>query len=112
MKSITTRIAVLAIAAALMFIPSWAETQSLTGTVSDSMCGATHMAKDKSPAECTRICAKGGSKYALVVGKTVYTLNGHEAELDKVAGAKATIKGDVSGETVTVQSVVPAMKMK
>jgi hypothetical protein len=54
---------------------------------------------------------KGGSKYALVVGKKVYTLEGHEAELDKVAGMKATVKGKVSGETVTVQSVVPAMKM-
>jgi hypothetical protein len=54
---------------------------------------------------------KGGSTYALVVGKKVYTLEGHEAELDKVAGMKATVKGKVSGETVTVQSVVPAMKM-
>jgi len=84
---------------------------TLTGIVSDSMCGAQHMAKDKSSAECTRECVKGGSKYALVVGKKVYTLEGHEAELDKVAGMKATVKGKVSGETVTVQSVVPAMKM-
>lgn len=86
--------------------------KTLTGTVSDSMCGATHMAKDKSVAECTRECAKQGTKYALVVGKKVYTLEGHEAELDKLAGMKATVKGKVSGETVTVQSVAPAMKMK
>ncbi len=84
----------------------------LTGIVSDSMCGAHHMAKDKSAAECTRECVKQGTKYALVVGKKVYTLEGHEAELDKVAGMKATVKGKVSGETVTVQSVVAAMKMK
>lgn len=84
---------------------------TLTGIVSDSMCGAHHMAKDKSAAECTRECVKQGTKYALVVGKKVYTLEGHEAELDKVAGMKATVKGKVSGETVTVQSVVPAMKM-
>jgi hypothetical protein len=86
--------------------------KTLTGTVSDSMCGAHHMAKDKSAAECTRICVKQGTKYALVVGKKVYTLQGHEAELDKVAGMKATVKGKVSGESLTVQSVVPAMKMK
>jgi hypothetical protein len=84
---------------------------TLTGIVSDAMCGAHHMAKDKSAAECTRECVKQGTKYALVVGKKVYTLEGHEAELDKVAGMKATVKGKVSGETVTVQSVVPAMKM-
>jgi hypothetical protein len=84
---------------------------TLTGIVSDAMCGAHHMAKDKSAADCTRECVKQGTKYALVVGKKVYTLEGHAAELDKVAGMKATVKGKVSGETVTVQSVVPAMKM-
>ena len=86
--------------------------KTLTGTVSDSMCGAHHMAKDKTPAECTRTCVKQGTKYALVIGKKVYTLEGHEAELDKLAGKKAAVKGKVSGETVAVQSAVPAMKMK
>ena len=64
------------------------------------------MATDKSAAECTRMCVKQGTKYALVVGKKVYTLEGHEAELDIVAGTKATVQGNVSGETLTVQSVV------
>jgi hypothetical protein len=31
-------------------------------------------------------------KYALVVGSKVYTLEGHESEVDKLAGQKATIK--------------------
>jgi hypothetical protein len=70
------------------------------------------MEKDRSAAECTRECVKKGTKYALVVGKRVYTLDGHGAELDKVAGMKATVKGKVSGETVAVQSVEAAMKMK
>ena len=82
--------------------------KTLTGIVSDSMCGAHHMAKDKSPAECTRICIKQGMKYALVIGSKVYTLEGHESEVDKLAGQKATGKGSVTGETVAVQSVVPA----
>ena len=82
--------------------------KTLTGIVSDSMCGAHHMAKDKSPAECTRMCIKQGTKYALVVGSKVYTLEGHESEVDKLAGQKATVKGSVTGETVAVQSVVPA----
>ena len=91
---------------------SSATPKTLTGIVSDAMCGAHHMAKDKSPAECTRVCVKQGTKYALVSGKKVYTLEGHEAELDKLAGMQATVKGSVSGETVAVRSVVPAMKMK
>ena len=87
---------------------SSATPKTLTGIVSDSMCGAHHMAQDKSPAECARICVKQGMKYALVVGSKVYTLEGHEAELDKLAGEKVTVKGEVAGETVAVQSVVPA----
>ena len=89
---------------------SSAAQKTLTGVVSDAMCGTHHMAKDKSPAECTRACVKQGTKYALVVGKKVYTLEGHEAELDKLAGANATVKGKVTGETVSVQSVASAKK--
>jgi hypothetical protein len=107
------------LAAAQMQMPSndkpsqsSADSKTLTGMVSDSMCGAKHMAKDKSAADCTRECVKQGSKYALVVGKKVYTLEGHEAELDKLAGMQVTVKGNVSGETVAIQSVESAMKMK
>ena len=83
----------------------------LTGTVSDAMCGAHHMEKDKSAAECTRECVKKGTKYALIVGKKVYTLDGHEAELDKLAGEMATVKGTMMGEMVMVESVAAAKKV-
>jgi hypothetical protein len=72
------------------------------------MCGASHMLKDKTPAECTRACVKEGSKYAPVVGNKVYTLTGHEAELDKLAGQKATVKGKISGDTIAFDSVTAA----
>ena len=68
------------------------------------MCGAKHM-QEGSAADCTRVCVKGGSKYALVVGDKVYTLTGHEEELDKLAGQKVTVTGKVKGETVEVASV-------
>lgn len=86
--------------------------KALTGVISDSMCGAKHMAKDKSPADCTRMCVQQGQKYALVVGQKVYTLQGHETELDKLAGQRATVKGAASGDTITVSSVTPAKKKK
>ncbi len=85
--------------------------KTLTGIVSDSMCGAQHMEKDKSAAECTRECVKKGTKYALVVGKKVYTLDGHEAELDKLAGDRATVKGSMMGEMVMVESVAATEKV-
>src|SRR6266478_3733321 len=89
---------------------SSAAPKALTGTVSDSMCGAHHMEKDKSAAECTRECVKKGTKYALIVGEKVYTLDGHEAELDKLAGERATVKGSMMGEMVMVESVTAAKK--
>ncbi len=72
------------------------------------MCGQTHMMKDKSDAVCLRYCVKQGNKHALVVGKTVYTLEGHEAELDKYAARRVRLKGTLRGDTVTVESVAPA----
>jgi hypothetical protein len=84
------------------------EQKTLTGVVSDAMCGSTHMMKDNPAAECLRYCVKQGTKYALVVGKNVHTLEGHEAELDKYAAQKVTVKGALKGETLTVESVSPA----
>lgn len=84
--------------------------KTLTGVVSDSMCGANHMAKDKTPAECTRLCIKQGQKYALVVGTKLYTLQSHEQELDKLAGQRVTVKGTMTGDTLSVTSVAAAKK--
>jgi hypothetical protein len=78
--------------------------QTLTGVVSDATWGATHHMKNMTPAECTRACAKN-SGYAIVVEKDVYALKGHETELDKLATETVTVKGTVSGKTVTVESI-------
>ena len=85
---------------------AFAAGKSYTGTVSDAMCGAKHMG----PAvECTRACVSKGSKYALVVGDKVYTLEtsdkGALATLDKQAGAKVTVTGTEKDNTITVSSV-------
>jgi len=84
------------------------KSQTLTGQVSDVMCGAKHENPAKS-AECTRGCVKHGSKYALVVGDKVYTLEtSDQAALDKLnglAGAKAKVTGELEGDTMTVKSV-------
>jgi hypothetical protein len=84
------------------------KSQTLTGEVSDSMCGAKHEMPGKA-ADCTRACVKHGSNYALVVGDKVYTLQTSDQAtldtLDKLAGAKAKVTGEVDGTTVTVKSV-------
>jgi len=84
------------------------KSQTLTGQVSDSMCGAKHE-ESSNPANCTRGCVKHGANYALVVGDKVYTLQTTDKtaldSLDKLAGAKATVTGEVDGTTVNVKSV-------
>jgi len=93
----------------LAVIPALAagKSETLTGEVSDAMCGVKHEMSNK--AECTRACMKHGSKYALVVGDKVYTLEtSDKAALDKLndlAGAKAKVTGEVDGTTIAVKSV-------
>jgi hypothetical protein len=84
------------------------KSQTLTGEVSDAMCGAKHEMPGKA-ADCTRACLQHGSKYALVVGDKVYTLETSDkaalAKLNDLAGAKAKVTGEVDGTTITVKSV-------
>ena len=84
------------------------KSQTLTGEVSDAMCGAKHEMPGKA-ADCTRDCIKHGSSYALVVGDKVYTLQTSDqaalAKLNDLAGAKAKVTGEVDGTTISVKSV-------
>src|SRR5258708_28831115 len=78
--------------------------KTLTGIVSDALCGKTHMMQGASAAKCTRECVKAGTDYALVVGDNVYTLKGDKAAIDKFAGASVVVKGQLGRNPVTVES--------
>ena len=87
------------------------KSQTLTGEVSDAMCGAKHeMPGDD--ANCTRACVSKGSKYALVMGDKVYILDTSDkaalATLDKQAGAKVTVTGTEKDNTIAVTGVTAA----
>jgi hypothetical protein len=77
--------------------------RTLTGAVSDTMCGAHHMMADDT--QCVHACIKQGSKYALVVGQEVYTLNGHDDDFEKLANKQVSVTGAVSGDAITVTKV-------
>jgi hypothetical protein len=85
--------------------------QSLTGKVSDAMCGANHMMAGAG-SDCVRACVQKGSKYALVVGDKVYVLDTSDKvtldKLDKLADKQAKVTGQVNGDSVTVSSVSEA----
>lgn len=104
-----TSLSVLFLALASISVAA-ADKQTLTGEVSDAMCGSGHM--QGTPAECTRVCVGRGSKYALVVGEKVYALNTEDktalATLSQQAGKNATVTGTVNGVAVDVSSVAPA----
>ncbi len=82
--------------------------QTFTGKVSDAMCGAHHMMSGPE-ADCARACVGKGSKYSLVVGDKVYTLDTDDksalGNLDKLAGANAKVTGTLNGDTIAVSSV-------
>ncbi len=81
--------------------------ETLTGVVSDSVCGAMHPESDAK--KCIATCIKGeGAEYVLVVGEKVYTLKGKTAGVEKLAGAKAKVTGTVDGTTIQVASISSA----
>jgi hypothetical protein len=75
---------------------------TVRGTVTDAMCGAHHIMKNASAAECTRACVKNGSDFALLSGDKLYTLKGDKSLFDKWAGQTVTVQGQVSRTTITV----------
>lgn len=85
-------------------------TEELTGIVSDATCQGRHNRKAVTNYGCTRKCVENGADYALVVGQTVYVLEGHRAELEKFAGGRATVSGRVTENRVLVDSVTAVKK--
>lgn len=103
------RISTLFLSVALSTVVTSAQSsQTLTGTVSDAMCGAHHMMKGATAAQCTRECVKQGSDFALVAGDKIYTLKGDKSQLDRFAGQNVAVKGKVDGTTITASSISPS----
>jgi hypothetical protein len=87
-------------------------TPTFTGKVSDAMCGAKHSEGNIAPADCVRVCAQKGAKYALVVGDKVYTLSTSDQvaldELNKLAWQQVKVTGTANGDTISVKTVAAA----
>jgi len=82
--------------------------QTLSGTISDSMCGAHHPSGITAKA-CTTGCVKKGAKYVVVVGDKVYSVANQNAPgLAKYAGDNVKVKGTVDGDSITVKKISKA----
>ncbi len=86
---------------------------TMTGTISDSMCGASHPTeehgKPMTAKQCTLGCIKQGAKYVLVSEGKVYKISNQNAkDLMKYAGDNVKVTGSMSGDTITVTKIAKA----
>jgi hypothetical protein len=86
---------------------SWAGSTSLTGTVSDSHCGAKHAEASDAAAGCVGSCVKGGAKYVLVSDGKVYDLDAQD-KFAAFAGKSVKVTGELKGTAIAVASVEAA----
>ncbi len=84
--------------------------KTLTGIVRNAVCIGWHNRKGQTNYSCSLKCVEDGADYVLVVGKTLYILQGHRTELDKFAGGRATITGRLIGRNLSVDSVAKVKK--
>lgn len=98
----------LMIMTALAAIPAMAATTTLTGVVTDDMCGKKHMMEGKPDAVCIRACVKEGSNLAVLANGQMYVLAGKTQEVNALAGQKVTVSGELKGSTLTVNSIAAA----
>jgi hypothetical protein len=74
--------------------------------ISDTRCGAKHSpAIGLTASDCTRTCVHSGEHFALVDGDALYTLQGDEGSLKKLAGERVKITGTLNGSEISVTSV-------
>jgi len=92
---------------------AFAATATMEGSISDSMCGASHskmmeMHKDAkmTDRDCTMACVKNGGKFVFVSGGKVYNIaNQKMAAITQHAGEAVSLTGNVKGDTVTVTKI-------
>lgn len=87
---------------------------TLTGTISDAMCGVSHdtmteHGKKMSDKQCTLACVQHGSEYVFVNGDKVLKIaNQNFKGLQQFAGDTVRLTGDVKGDTITVAKIAKA----
>jgi len=91
------RICALGVFCSLSGLAAWAAPQTLTGQISDSMCGNSHAAMGemaKNPKDCAADCVRAGAKYVFVSGDKIYDIkNQNFAALAANDGANIQVTG-------------------
>jgi len=103
----TKKLAMLVVLLLVVGSMVWAGSQTWTGTVSDSHCGAKHAVVSEKGAACVIRCVKHGAKYVLVSEGKVYQLDAQDKFTD-FAGKSVKVTGNLQGDTIAVESVEAA----
>ncbi len=86
--------------------------QTLTGVITDTMCGTNHASMKAGPApDCVKACVKPGGKwkYALHDGKRAWVLSDQQTP-EKFAGKKVAVTGVLFERTGIIQVLSIAEK--
>jgi len=89
---------------------------TMTGTISDSMCGSSHGAMTEqgtkmTDKQCTSGCIQHGAKYVFVENGRVFQIATQEfKELAQFAGENVRVTGEVKGDQLTLQKIEAAQK--
>lgn len=88
---------------------SFAANKVFTGIVTDDMCSRKHtMMPGKPDSDCVHACVKAGSKYAVLIGDSIYKLEGRTEQADKLAGRSVKLTGNIQGDRFRVAAIEPA----
>jgi hypothetical protein len=97
-----TALLTLTIAAALT---AAAEPQTITGVITDTMCGAKHgMVKGQSDDECIHHCVQGSRDYALYDGTHVWKLSDQKKPI-QFAAKRVKVTGTLNEKSQTIKVV-------
>lgn len=116
MRKLISVVFMVALAGALTGI---AAEKTMTGKISDDMCGADHSmmahgGKKVDDRECTLACVKGGSKYVFASGGKVYAVSNQDLPaLREHAGHTVMLTGEWSADGKSVKATkveMPAPK--
>lgn len=79
-----------------------------TGYISESKCGAKHVDGSAKSVGCVKGCIKGGAKPVFVSDGKVIQIANPDKVTEDLYGKKVSVKGDLSGEELTVASIAAA----
>ena len=94
----------------LTALTSMAAEQTWTGKISDSKCGASHMAmehggKKVNNHDCTVACVKEGAKYVFVSKGKVFDIQNQDLTgLDEHAGHSVKLTGELQADKKTIMA--------